>query len=163
MALFPESRVLDLLTAMSPDRFGRLYARLDPQVARVFDGAIARVLNARPGSVGKLPAPTRTKALRAWLLREKDEAVAGDLLRAYFLGPAKELVVEFLDATGVKHEDGQVEDGTEPDGGRVASAVSDLLEDHDVEDVRLYLQIAARQWPSIEELGRALEELPDPR
>jgi hypothetical protein len=65
--------------------------------------------------VAKQPEALRVKALRTWIGRQKDDAVAGDLLRAYFLGPRKALVIQFLDATGTAHEDGQVTEEGQPE------------------------------------------------
>ena len=150
----------DLLIALPPERFATLYRSLDPPLARALDGAIAQVLHARVQSVAKQPEAIRVKALRNWIGRQKDDAVAGDLLRAYFLGPRKPLVIQFLDATGTPHEEGQVTDEGKPDAAKVPDAVKALLADHDRDDVRLYLQIAARQWPEVPALGEALAGLP---
>ena len=152
----------DLLIALPPERFANLYRSLDPPLARALDGAIAQVLHARVQSVAKQPEAIRVKALRHWIGRQKDDAVAGDLLRAYFLGPRKPLVIQFLDATGTPHEEGQVTDEGKPDAAKVPDAVKALLADHDRDDVRLYLQIAARQWPEVPALGEALAGLPAP-
>ena len=149
----------DLLTALPPERFASLYRSLDPPLARALDGAIAQVLHARVQSVAKQPEAIRVKALRNWISRQKDDAVAGDLLRAYFLGPRKALVIQFLDATGTAHEEGQVTDEGRPDPAKVGDAVSALMQAHDPEDVRLYLQIAARQWPDVPAVAEALARL----
>jgi len=150
----------DLLMALPPERFAALYRSLDPPLARALDGAIAQVLHSRVQSVARQPEALRVKALRSWIGRQKDDAVAGDLLRAYFLGPRKALVIQFLDATGTPHEEGQVSDEGAPDPARVPDAVKALLESHDRDDVRLYLQIAARQWPGLPALADALAGLP---
>ncbi|HZL99893.1 MAG TPA: hypothetical protein VFD43_06545 [Planctomycetota bacterium] len=152
----------DLLIALPPERFATLYRSLDPPLARALDGAIAQVLHARVQSVAKAPEGLRVKALRTWIARQKDDAVAGDLLRGYFLGARKALVIQFLDATGTAHEDGQVTEEGQPDAAKVADAVKSLLNDHDRDDVRLYLQIAARQWPGIPAVAEALAGLPAP-
>lgn len=152
----------DLLIALPPDRFATLYRSLDAPLARALDGAIAQVLHSRVQSVAKQPEAIRVKALRNWITRQKDDAVAGDLLRAYFLGPRKPLVIQFLDATGTPHEEGQVTDEGKPDPARVPDAVAALLNDHDRDDVRLYLQIAARQWADIPAIAEALAGLPAP-
>jgi hypothetical protein len=149
--------VHQFLIALPPERFAALYQSLEPEVARVLDGVIARMLNSRVSSVGRTPVAMRVKALRAWIVRERDDAVAGDLLAAYFLGPRKALVTGFLDATGVEHEDGRVDGDGKPDAGKLDDAVAALLAEHDREDVRLYLQVAAQQWPDVPELKAAAE------
>jgi hypothetical protein len=152
----------DLLVALPPERFAALYRSLDPPLARALDGAIAQVLHARVQSVAKQPEALRVKALRTWIGRQKDDTVAGDLLRAYFLGPRKALVVAFLDATGTAHEDGQVGDDARPDPAKVPAAVEGLLAAHEREDVRLYLQVAARQWSDVPAVAEALARLSAP-
>jgi hypothetical protein len=147
--------MLKLLLSLSPERFAALYLALPEEMARALDGAIASMLHARPGSVRKQPDAVRVKALRAFLVRTRDETLAGDLLRAYFLGPRKALVVQFLDATGVKHEEGQVEDESKPDAAKVPEAITALNAAHDPQDVSLYLAIAAMQWPEVPELKAA--------
>jgi hypothetical protein len=151
-----------LLAELSPERFAALYASLDEPVARALDGSIARMLNCRPQSVRRQPAAMRAKALRAWILKQRDETVAGDLLRAYLLGPCKELVTQFLDATGVSHEDGQVADDSSPDAQKIPGAVEALLGAHERDDVALYLKVAALQWPDEAALRTALESLETP-
>jgi hypothetical protein len=149
----------DLLVDLPPDRFAAIYRSLDPPLARALDGAIAQVLHSRIQTVARQPEAIRVKALRNWIGRQKDDAVAGDLLRAYFLGPRKALVIQFLDATGTKHEEGSVLEDAAPEPAKVPEAVEALLKDHDPEDVRLYLSIAARQWPEVPAVAEALAGL----
>jgi hypothetical protein len=139
--------VYQLVASLPPERFAALYAALPPEARQALDAPVARVLNSRVPSVRRMPEALKVKALRAWLTREKDEALAGEMLRAYFLGPRKPLVLAFLEATGVKHEDGQVTDESEPDAARVPEAVQALLAAHERADVALYLRVAALQWP----------------
>jgi len=145
-----------LVASLPPERFAALYAALPAEARSALDAPVARVLNARVPSVRRLPEALKVKALRAWLAREKDEALAGEMLRAYFLGPRKPLVLSFLDATGVKHEDGQVTDDAQPDAAKVPEAVKSLLTGHERADVALYLRIAALQWPGNEAVRQAL-------
>lgn len=154
--------MIRLLTELSAERFTTIYESLPAEMSAAFDPAIARVLNARLPKIRKTPVAMRAKALRAYLMRERDEDVAGDILRAYFLGPRLELVTDFLDGVGVKHEKGEVEDESEPDGGRVPATIDAVLETHDRADLGLYLQIAAAQWPEVEALKHAAEEFSAP-
>ncbi|MGQ0554205.1 MAG: hypothetical protein ACT4PU_13410 [Planctomycetota bacterium] len=148
-----------LLINLPLDRFAVLYEALPAELSAAFDGAVARMLNCRLPSVRRQPPALRAKALRLWIQRQRDDAVAGDLLRAYFLGPRKALVVEFLDSAGVQHEDGQVGPEGQPDDARVADAVQTLLAAHERSDVLLYLQIAQQQWPECAPLTAAVADL----
>lgn len=151
--------MLQLVLDLTPERFGELVRALPDATRQALDAPVARVLNARLPSVRRQPEALRLRALRAWLVRERDEALAGELLRAYLLGPRKDLVTAFLDATGVRHEDGQVGDDAQPDADKVPAAVQALLGKHAREDVALYLGVAALQWPAVPALREALRAL----
>lgn len=148
-----------LLTDLPAERLAEIYRALPEPLRQALDAPVARVLNARLPSVRRQPEALKLKALRAWLARERDEALAGELLRAYLLGPRKQLVLDFLDATGVKHEDGQVGDDADPAPDQVPAAVERLLAAHAREDVRLYLGVAALQWPRNAAVREALAGL----
>ena len=145
----------ELLTAMPLDRLQGLYEALPEELSRALDAPIAKALNSRPQTVAKRPVAMRMKALAALLRRTRDDTLAGELLRAYLLGPRKELVVDFLDATGVSHKDGEIDEG-EPDPEKVPEAMESVLADHDAGDVALYLEVATRQWPAHEAVAAAL-------
>ena len=156
----PEPPLHHLLTDMSLERLTNLYEALPQELVRALDVPIGKALNSRPASVARRPIEMRMKALRAFLKRTRDDTIAGELLRAYLLGPRKDLVVSFLDETGVAHEDGEIADDSEPDVEKVEAAVAKLLQEQAVEDVALYLEIATRQWPENEAVAKALADLP---
>jgi hypothetical protein len=139
--------VLQLLTEMSPERLTELYESLDARAQRALDDPISKALNSRPQTVAKRPLGMRMKALRAHLMRTRDDDLAGELIRAYLLGARKELVTDFLGGVGIEHEDGTVEGDDAPDEAKVASTVETLLSKHAAADVQLYLEVAAMQWP----------------
>ena len=149
--------MFQLLAELDPQRFAALYASLPADMRNALDAPVARVLNARLSSARRQPDALKARALRAWLAKERDEALAGEMLRSYFLGPRKDLVVAFLDATGVKHKEGQIEDDYRPDAAKVPDAISAMRKAHDPHDVRLYLRIAAVQWPEDETIRKASE------
>jgi len=151
--------VYDLVADLPAERLGAIYASLPDGARAALAGSLAQVLHARPQKVPRLPMEMQVKALRACLKRTRNDELAQELLGAYFLGPRKDLVVRFLDATGVEHEDGQVEGDAAPDEGRVESAVKTLLDEHDTEDVLLYLRIARHQWPKSEAVAKQCEAL----
>jgi len=152
--------VHQLLTDQPIERLQAIYEALPDEIRNALDSPIAKALNSRPSSLAKRPVLFKMKALRSFLIKQRDESLAQDILRSYFLGPRKELVTAFLDATGVAHEDGQVEDDeAQPDGKKIPAAVEALLADHSVEDVALYLDVARFQWSEIDELVQAREQL----
>ena len=149
-----------LLAELAPERFTALYSSLPDEMRDALDAPVARVLNARLASARRQPAALKARALRAWLAKERDDSLAGEMLRSYFLGPRKDLVVAFLDATGVKHKDGQIEDEGKPDAAKVPDALAAMRKAHDEQDVYLYMRIAALQWPEDETIRKAAELAP---
>jgi hypothetical protein len=148
------------LTDQPIERLQTIYEALPEEARRALDSPIAKALNSRLSSLAKRPISFKMKALRSFLIKQRDESLAQEILRSYFLGPRKELVTAFLDATGVAHEDGQVEDAeAQPDGKKIQGAVEALLADQSAEDVALYLDVATFQWPDLKELVEAREQL----
>lgn len=152
--------MLQLVTDMSPERLSQVYEALPEALIRALDVPIGAALNSRPTSVARRPLGLRIKALRAYLLRKRDDGLAGDVVRTYLLGPRKQLVTDFLDAVGLAHEDGQLsEDEASPDESKVADAVIAVLANHEREDLKLYLGVAALQWPDNKAIADALQGL----
>lgn len=149
-----------LLTDQPLERLQVIYEALPDEVRAALDSPIAKALNSRPSSLVKRAVAYKVKGLRAFLVRQRDDALAQDIVRSYLLGPRKKLVTDFLDLTDVAHEDGQVEDEeAKPAGDKVAAAIESLTADHDSADVALYLTVATAQWPEISELEEALAKL----
>jgi hypothetical protein len=146
-----------LLTEMTPDRLTAVYEALDERFQRALDEPIGKALHSRPQTIARRPVSLRVKALRSFLVKQRDSDLASEMLRAYLLGARKELVTDFLDGSGVPHKEGVIEGEEEPDAKKVGTAVSKLLEAHDPADVVLYLEIAVLQWPENEALQEALE------
>lgn len=149
----------DLVADMPIERLTVLYTALPDGARGALAGTLATVLHARPHKVPHLPVAMQVKALRACLKRSRSDDLAQELLGAYFLGPRKELVTAFLDATGVAHEQGQVEEDAKPDAGKVPAAVEALLAAHARDDVLLYLRVAKQQWPDNAAIAQQCEAL----
>lgn len=150
--------MLKLLTEMSPDRLTELYESLEERAQRALDDPISKALNSRPQTIAKRPLAMRMKALRAHLLRTRDDDLAGELIRAYLLGARKELITDFLDGVGIEHEEGTVEGDDAPDEAKVGPTVEKLLEKHAPADVELYLEVAVLQWPESKAVAEALDK-----
>ena len=148
-----------IVSEMSPQRLAGVYSALPAEAREALDVPVAQMLNSRVASVRRRPVETKVRALRAFLGKTRDESLATEILRAYLLGPRKDLVTAFLDGTGVVHEDGQVDGEAKPDGEKVAGVVADLLGRFDREDVLLYLRVAALQWSDEAAVVRARDAL----
>lgn len=76
------------------------------------------------------------------------ETVAGRALIAYHLEAQRPMMGAFLDALGIAHENGVIqEDDVKPDAGKFASAVEAIEKGYPAEDVALYLNVLLCQDP----------------
>lgn len=155
---FRAMTVLEHMKAMSPQRFLSIYQSLERQGFGPLDADVAKSLRFRPQAIRKLPMDQRAKRARMLIESTKNANLAYEIVGAYLLKMHKELVVGFLDATGVKHEDGMIEDieGAKPASDRIAGAVDVLDKKFPKDDVTLYLVLCAEQWPEEKEFGRLL-------
>ncbi len=152
--------ILEELRRMSPERFLAIYQGLEVQGYGPLDREVAAELKFRPVGIVKLPMATRAKRARAILESKNAVELAYEVLGAHLIKHHKALVTGFLDATGVKHEDGMIEDVDveKPDGAKVAAAVKDLDAKFPAEEVTLYLALAAEQWASVKPIFELWEK-----
>ncbi len=102
--------------------------------------AVAEARKLRPVFLERQPRPQRHTAMLASLARPSLDAVTGNLLRNWLLKKHKDMLVDFLDALGIQHKDGVVEDLPESmDDAKLAPAVEKLLEKYPHEVVAVYL------------------------
>jgi len=150
--------VLEHVRTMSPERFLSLYQSLERDGFGPLDGEVARSLHFRPQAIRKLPMPQRAKRARMLIESSGNTDLAYEIVGGYLPKTRKELVTGFLDATGVKHEAGMIEDieGAQPAADRIAAAVAELDRKFPTEDVTLYLVLCVEQWPDVAEFGRIL-------
>lgn len=150
--------VLEHVRAMSPERFLSLYQSLERDGFGPLDGEVARSLHFRPQAIRKLPMARRAKRARMLIESSRNADLAYEIVGGYLLKTRKELVTGFLDATGVKHEQGMIEDieGAQPAQDKIAPAVAELDLKFPSEDVTLYLVLCVDQWPDVAEFGRIL-------
>ena len=149
-------KVIEQLKGMSEERFLTLYEALAEKGFGPLDHEVAKTLNFRPQAVRKLPMAQRARKARSILIARAQAELCYELFGSYLIRHRKELVTGFLDATGVAHEDGMIEDleGGLPDTGKIESAIAELDSGFESEDVTLYLSIAAEQWPGVSALER---------
>ena len=85
--------------------------------------------------------------------------IAGKPLIVYHLAEQRPMLGAFLDALGVKHENGLIDDDTlKPDPEKIAGAVARLTAEYPKESVTLYLNTLLCQDP---ETWGALADLPE--
>ena len=122
--------------------------------------AIAHRIKFRVSSVLKMPREKKARQLVA--LPGISELVAARLLVAYHLDQQRPMMAGFLDALGVKHEEGLIadEDLSPPTPETLQAAAKTLTASYPAEDVALYLSTLVWQDP---DTWGALAELPESR
>lgn len=128
-------------------------------------GAAAAAMRARPQFVLRQPPEKRAAAVRRALARVAANDVAEELLAVFFLDCRKEVLVEWLDALGLEHDEGTLKADAppEPDPAALARAIEGFRsaakpdgEPGDRADRDLLLRAFAAQraidWPTLEGL-----------
>lgn len=146
-------QVIEQLKRLSEERFFHLYQSLERDGFGPLDAEVAKALRFRPHAIRKLPMAQRARRARAILERSSNAELCYELFGTYLLKHHKGLITGFLDATGVEHQEGMVEDLSKvPDGARIPAAVEQLDGEFAPEDVTLYLSMCVEQWPGVSEL-----------
>ena len=150
-------QVVEQLQRLGEDRFLAIYESLAQQGFGPLDAEVAKVLHFRPQAIRNLPMAQRARRARAILLSRKNSELCYELFGSYLIKERRELVTGFLDATGVKHEQGMIEDLDHnlPSAAALDAALGELDGKFPPEDVTLYLSMCAEQWPQVPELDSA--------
>jgi hypothetical protein len=108
---------------------------------------IAQHKKFRPKSVLALDDERKARHLAS--LPSIPEQVAARALVAYHLETQRPMMGAFLDALGITHEQGVIqEDDVKPDEAKLAAAVEAIEKAYPVEDVALYLNVLLCQDPA---------------
>ena len=122
--------------------------------------AIANRIKFRVSSVVRMPREKKVRHLA--LMPGVSEVVAARLLVVYHLDEQRPMMSRFLDAAGLKHQDGLIEEEelAAPPADRLQEAVRAIAASHPPEDVALYLSTLVWQDP---ETWGGLAEVPESR
>ncbi|MFT7662982.1 MAG: hypothetical protein ACI87A_001203 [Planctomycetota bacterium] len=144
--------VLQELDRMTEDRFLAIYDALSDRGFGPLDGNVASALKFRPHAIRKLPFAQRAKKAKSLILGSSDAETAYDLLGSFLVKHHKELITDFLDATGVPHDEGMIEDlrAAAPDADKLPDAIKGLDEKFEPDHVTIYLAMCSQQWPDSE-------------
>lgn len=142
------------LQKLSEAQFLAIYQTLQQQGFGPLDHEVAKSLNHRPQTIRNLPIALRAKRARAILVAKKNAELCYELFGSYLIKERRELVTGFLDAAGVAHQEGMIEDleHNVPDAAKLGQAVETLDQKFDPADVTLYLSMCADQWPQVPEI-----------
>jgi hypothetical protein len=119
--------------------------------------AVAEAKKLRPTFYERTPRATRHKEMAALLARPRLELVSANLLREWLMKKQTPMLVVFLDALGVPHKDGAVDDlPATVDDANLTAAVENLLAKFPAEEVSVYLNafytMNQIQWPNLESM-----------
>jgi hypothetical protein len=126
----------------------------DKPLYRAVLAAVAEARKLRPVFLERQPRPQRHAAMLATLARPALEQVAGNLIRAWLLKKHKQMLIDFLDALGIAHQEGVVEElPPAMDDAKVRAAVEALLAKYPPEAVAVYLhafnEMNEVEWPTL--------------
>jgi len=117
-------------------------------------GAVAEARKVRPVFLERQPKPQRHAAMLATLAKPGLEMVTANLLRTWLLKKYKDMLCDFLNALGIPHKDGVVEDlPAEMDDAKLRAAVDQLLAKYPREVAAVYLhafqEMNEVSWPNL--------------
>lgn len=110
-------RAHQVFAAMSPEEATRVLDALLERAPGVYTQSLAAAsvaFKARPQFLMKQPPAKRAAMVRRALARVAANDLAEEVLANYFLDVRKELLVEWLDAVGVEHEEGVLQGDMPP-------------------------------------------------
>ncbi|MGV3773675.1 MAG: hypothetical protein ACO1QB_12295 [Verrucomicrobiales bacterium] len=153
----------ELIGFMSPGLANEImestYAN-DKPLYRAITAEVAGALKMRPAFFEKKPRVERNKVILDMLTRPRMQATAGTLLRGWLLKSESAMLGDFLDALGVPHTNGVVEEFPEQvDESKLNEAVEKLLNTYPHEKVIVYLNsFSAMNDAAWDSLNKKLKE-----
>jgi hypothetical protein len=151
----------EVFARMTPARAEAFLAEIRTEAPSVSQMALAAASGAfklRPAFLKRQSPAKQAEWMRKALARGAMAAVAEEILAEYFLGHHKALLVEWLDAVGLAHEEGvlQANSPPPPDAGLLRKAFATFANGENPERRRLLLAAFAAQsaidWPELEAL-----------
>ncbi|HWD19430.1 MAG TPA: hypothetical protein VHB20_09125 [Verrucomicrobiae bacterium] len=126
--------------------------------------AVADARKLRPIFFERTPRAQRHAEMVAQLAKPRLELIAGNLLRDWLMKKETGMLVDFLDALGIPHKDGAVEDlPATIDDAKLKEAVDKLLAKYPPEEIAVYLHafytMNQVQWPNLEAILQSEKRL----
>ena len=160
-------KAYQLINAISPELQKEIVSHMFTQhkaAFRMVQGQLAQARKLRPVF---LQQKSREEQF-AWMLEQlrvkPHDTIAEQVIQLWLLKGQQPMLTAFLDAVGIEHKDGEVEDLPEEITDEKAKAGIDaLLKEHSGEKVALYLTMFQKQkeggWPGITAAMAATPEL----
>jgi hypothetical protein len=148
----------ELLSAISPTLAQRILEEVhatDKELYRVALAGAAQARKVRPVFLERQPRAERHRFMIAALARPDLNMVAGNVLSGWLVKNQQALLVDFLNALKVSHENGVVENLPDKvDDTELKNAVNLLLERNPPENVALYqhafYSMNEANWPTLD-------------
>jgi hypothetical protein len=138
--------------------------RETPDLYREAIAKTAGAFRMRPEVLRTQPLPRQAASIRRALTQVTQQDLGAHILIDWLTKTQKPMLIQFLSALGIAHEDGMVKEdvGPQPDQEALRAAVANLRSSFPPDTVRVYLQafsvITAAEW---EELPELIAEDPD--
>jgi len=136
----------------------------DKPLYRTTLAAVAQARKLRPVFLERQPRTQRHSAMLTTLARPSLEMVTANLIRAWLLKKYTSLLGDFLDALGIAHKEGVVEDlPASMDDAKLRAAVDAVLAKYPPEVVAVYLnafqEMNEVEWPNLKTMLEADKRL----
>jgi hypothetical protein len=129
----------------------------DRDTYRATLGAVAEAKKLRPQFFERMPRATRHADMIAMLAKPRLELAAANLIRNWLMRDKKSMLIDFLDALGIEHKEGAVDDlpKSMPDE-KLKPAIDKLLAKYPPEEVAIYLNafdsMNEIQWTNLDSM-----------
>lgn len=152
-------RAWEVFAGMTPERAAQVLGVLEERAPAAYTQAVAAAsaaLKARPKFLMRRSPESRAREVRRALARVRANELAEEILASYFLEARRELLVEWLDAVGLEHENGTLEGEAPapPDPETLRKALDAFRSKDGDPDRELCLRAFAAQsaidWPELE-------------
>ena len=136
----------------------------DKPLYRATLSAVAEARKLRPVFLERQPRAQRHATMLTTLARPSLEVIAANLIRTWLLKKHNGLLVDFLNALGIEHKDGVVEDlPATMDDAKLRGAVDAVVVKYPPEVVAVYLnafnEINEVEWPNLKAMLEADKRL----
>lgn len=150
----------ELFGFMSPELAKRILEETynnDKALYKVTTIAVANAKKLRPAFYERKPRAERDTDILGMLVRPRMEEAGATLLRGWLMKSQQPMLIDFLDALGLKHDKGTVEDFPATlEDATLKKAVDKLLEKYPREIVVVYLNAFANMkesgWANLNEM-----------
>lgn len=150
----------ELIGFMSPAMANEILSYIfesDKQGYRATMAAVAEAKRVRPVFLERQPRAERHASMVGALSKPNLDAAAGALIRAWLVQKQAPMLVDYLDALGIQHDKGVVEDlPAAVDDTKLKAAVETLLAKYPHEAVAVYLNafndMNAAGWSNLKTL-----------